>query len=54
MSNPSEASFSSKGLHHINISILLKNKAMLWMSSNLNASIPKIDVAKCNPLQIAE
>jgi len=54
MSNPSETSFSFKGLHHINISILLKNKAMLWMSSDLNASIPKIDVPKCDPLQIAE
>ena len=53
MSNPSEAFFPFIELHHINISILLIDKVMLWMSSDLDSSVPKIDVAKCNPLHIA-
>ena len=53
MLNLSETSFPSIGLHHINISILLIDKAMLWTSSDLNSSVSKIDVAECNPLHIA-
>ena len=48
-----EASFPSIGLHYINISILLINKAMLWMSSDLNSSEPKKDMAECDLLHIA-
>jgi len=51
--NFSEAFFSFIRLHCINISILLINKAMLWTSSDLDSSVPKIDMAKCNPLYIA-
>jgi len=50
--NPLEAFFSSIGLYYINISILLINKAMLWISSDLDSSVPKIDVAKRDPLHI--
>ena len=53
MSNPSEAFFSSIGLHHINISILLIDKVMLWTTSDLDSLVPKTDVAKCNPLHIS-
>ena len=52
-SNPSEAFFPSIGLYCINISILLINKAMLWMSSDLDSLVSKIDMAKCDPLHIA-
>ena len=52
-SNPLEAFFPSIGLHCINISILLIDKAMLWTSSDLDSSVPKIDVAGCDPLHIA-
>jgi len=51
--NPSEAFFPSMGLHYINISILLIDKVILWMSSDLDSSVPKIDMAECNPLYIA-
>jgi len=50
--NPLEAFFPSIGLHYINISILLIDKAMLWTSSDLDYSVPKIDMAKYNPLHI--
>ena len=53
MSNPLEAFFPFIGLYHINISILLINKVMLWMSSDLDSSVPKIDMAKCDLLHIA-
>jgi len=54
ISNYLETFFPSIELHHINILILLINKTMLWMSSDLDSSVPKIDVAKYNPLHIAE
>jgi len=53
ISNPLEASFPSIRLHCINILILLINKAMLWTSSDLDSSVPKIDVAECDPLHIS-
>jgi len=53
MLNLSKAFFPSIGLYYINISILLIDKAMLWMSSDLDSSVSKIDVAECDPLHIA-
>ena len=53
MLNLLEAFFSSIGLHHINISILLIDKAMLWTSSDLDSLVPKINMAKYDLLHIA-
>jgi len=48
-----ESFFPSIRLHHINISILLINKVMLWTFSDLDFLVPKIDMAKYDPLHIA-